>query len=502
MSIAVGIFFFAGLIFGELREFPDFALECRDLSRAKAEPVEMPAATAYLVSDGDGMRLEDRFDTFDLWRSESLRACWKDESGNRFQIGHIVRKVPGGNGETRTRKDYAGLHARTALDAKNLEALDEAVYQLSPVEVTRRVKPRRSRRQNLAELWRYETMDENAFVFAFRPKTEGKEDGGWYVVSLVSLDPEAEEKIDGWLDEVSAMKPEAVGVSDAPRKGKKRSGERQLSEPELLARDYRRSVVNYSDWRFLSSTNVVVVHNLSVVDSGRFVSALTNSLPKLQAEYCKGLPSPLSEDLHVAAVRVFGSREEYIAYVGEEMKWTAALWSPEHRELVLYYPEDGSETLLRTVWHEALHQYLEYACSMIQSSAWFNEGHAQLFENTHFDMDGNLVFDIDSEAVVFVKNHLSELAEFLPAFFDMDYQRFYAETYEERTLNYRLAWSLAYFLQIGAPEVRFQPFKNLRSDYMKALVRTRNRHRATQAVLTEQVRKELAEEWKDFWKRY
>ena len=246
---------------------------------------------------------------------------------------------------------------------------------------------------------------------------------------------------------------------------------------------------------------MVVVDNLSPLDRRPFVQALTNSLPKLQAAYRELLPSPLADDCHLAAVRVFGSREEYVAYAGEAMKWSAAMWSPRHRELVLYLPERGAEELLRTVWHEAFHQYVEYACSMIQSCAWFNEGHAQLFENTHFDMDGNIVFDADRDAVVFVKEHLDELAEYLPVFLDMDYPQFYAETPEDRAMNYRLAWSVAYFLQIGAPQVRFQPFKNLRADYMKALVRTRSRDLAVQAVLTEQVRKELVAEWREFWKR-
>jgi hypothetical protein len=187
--------------------------------------------------------------------------------------------------------------------------------------------------------------------------------------------------------------------------------------------------------------------------------------------------------------------------VGEEMKWSAAMWSPRHRELVLFYPESGAEELLRTVWHEAFHQYIEYACSMIQSSVWFNEGHAQLFENTHFDMDDNVVFDVDRDAAMFIKTHLDELTEYLPVFLELDYPQFYAEAQEERTMNYRLAWSMAYFLQIGAPQVRFLPFKNLRTDYMKALVRTRNRNSALQVVLTEEMRKELIAEWREFWKR-
>lgn len=501
MSVAVGIFFFAGLTFGELREFPDLALECRDLSRARAEIVELPSASAYLVSSGGESRLEDRYDVFELWRSESLRACWRNEDGDRLQLSRIVRAIPGGEADTSTRGEYARRYAKAKLGPKDLDALDEAVYQLAPVEVLRRVKPRRSQRQNLAELWQYETTNANAWVFAFRPRTDGRRKSDWYAMSLVSDDPEAETKADRWLDEVTALgRIEAEMPADGGARGR-RADARTESEADLLARDYRRSVVNYSDWHFAAADNVVVVDNLSPLDRRPFVQALTNSLPKLQAAYRELLPSPLADDRHLAAVRVFGSREEYIAYAGEAMKWSAAMWSPRHRELVLYLPERGAEELLRTVWHEAFHQYVEYACSMIQSSAWFNEGHAQLFENTHFDMDGNIVFDVDRDAVVFVKEHLDELSEYLPVFLDMDYPQFYAETPEDRAMNYRLAWSVAYFLQIGAPQVRFQPFKNLRADYMKALVRTRSRDLAVQAVLTEQVRKELVAEWREFWKR-
>jgi hypothetical protein len=231
------------------------------------------------------------------------------------------------------------------------------------------------------------------------------------------------------------------------------------------------------------------------------MASLTNGLPKMQAEYRKVLPSPLSDDSHIAAVRIFDSREEYLAYVGPEMNWSGALWSPQHRELVLYYPETGSESLLRTVWHEALHQHLDYACSMIQSPVWFNEGHAVLFEHTHFDLDGNVVFDAVPEAVAVVKSNPSEIADYLPAFFSIDYSEFYSGSNDERMLKYHIAWSVAYFLQVGAPEVRFQPFKNLRADLMRALVSTRRRDEAMKAVLTEQVQKDLIAEWLYFWKR-
>ena len=493
MESILHLFVFCSLVFLPPRDYPDLSLTFRVPANAKAEPVEMPHATAYLRTGKKGPMLEDRFDVFELWRMDAIRGRWIDQEGSRFAICRIPRKMPGDSGgETRTRRDFAERYEKAVLGPKDLEALDEAVYLLAPVEVTERLAPRRSQRQNFAALWQYGTTNENAFVFAFRPRVEERMSTDWYLVSLISADQEAEGKIDDWLDDVHWIE---------NSKGTKKDSAPILEESSLLASDYRRSVVNYDDWRFTSISNLVVVDNMAEADSRPFIAALTNGLPRMQEAYRTVLPSPLADSTHIAAIRIFESREEYLAYVGGEMKWSAALWSPQHRELVLHYPPGGSETLLRTVWHEALHQHLDYACSMIQTPPWFNEGHAVLFEYTHFDLDGNLVFDPVPDAVSAIKNDMSALMDFMPTLFDMDYPDFYAGTNEERQLKYHLAWSLAYFLQVGAPRVRFQPFKSLRMDIMKATVRTRRRDETTKTVLTDQVRRDLVDEWRTFWRR-
>ena len=497
MSVAVHILLLGNLIFQPPKDIPDLSLTMRPLANAKAQIVEMPRASAYLINSEKGAWLVDRFDVLDLWRSDAVRACWLDSYGNLFSISRISRKIPGDAGEAeRTRLDYSQRYSKAILGEKDLDALDEAVYMLAPVEVERRVKPRRSQRQNFAQLWQYSSTNENAYIFAFRPKVEKGINADWYLVSLVSDDDEAAETFDSWLDDLEWLKPNMKARISKEKKSP------SVKETDLLASDYRRSVINYEDWHFASASNVVVVDSMPNYSRSGFIAALTNGLPKMQSEYKKVLPSPLSDDSHIAAVRIFGSREEYLAYVGPEMQWSAALWSPQHRELVLHWPEEGSDALLRTVWHEALHQHLDYACSMIQSPAWFNEGHAVLFENTHFDMDGNIVFDTVSVAVATIKANPTAVAGQLPALFAMDYAEFYSGTPEERTLKYHLAWSVAYFLQIGAPKVRFKPFKNLRSDMLSALLRTRSRIEASKAVLTDEMVKELTAEWLSFWKRY
>ena len=491
-GILTHILLLGSLVFQTSKDFPDLSLNMPPMANAKADIVEMPRATAYMVGGKDGLRLEDRFDVFDLWRQDSVRVRWRDNDGNLFSISRISRKLPeAGDGETSTRLEWAGRQAANLLGKKDLDALDAAAYLLSPVEVEGRVKPKRSQRQNLAELWRYASTNKNAYVYAFRPRVEKGQPSVWYLSILVSADPQAAEVMEEWLDSVKWIKPETP-----------RNGEAPSTETGLLARDYRRSVINHSDWHFAAASNVVVVDNISLPMRDQFIASLTNSLPRMQEMYRKVLPSALCDDTHVAAIRIFDSREEYLAYVGSEMKWSAALWSPQHRELVLHCPPQGSETLLRTVWHEALHQYLDYACSMIHSPVWFNEGHAMLFENVHFDMDGNMLFDPLEDAVAAIKAAPAEIAEYLPEFLEMDYPDFYAGSHEDRTLKYGIAWSIAYFLQVGAIDVRFQPFKSFRADMLKALVRTRSRSEALKSVLTEDLKEELIDQWLAFWKRF
>ena len=140
---------------------------------------------------------------------------------------------------------------------------------------------------------------------------------------------------------------------------------------------------------------------------------------------------------------------------------------------------------------------------MVTAAPWFNEGHAELFEHTHFDGYGNLLFDVDPSAAAFVHANAEALAEYLPAFVALDYDAFYANsgTDAQRRANYDLAWSIAYFLEVGAPEVRFRPFESLRADYLRHLLEKKDYAAATRAVFTDDMLKKFIAEWLKFWKK-
>ena len=480
----------------ETSDFPDLDLSFPLLAEGEAFPYEPPRARGFLVSENGKSRFEDQYDAFELWSAMTKRARWRDADGVELSIARLTVAVPEASASTMTREEfYSGPGARVIEPRRDAALRDEAVYLVAPVAVGEPVRPRRAQRRNFTDLLFYPSTNDHAFVAAFRPRSADRRyKPDWYLVSLVCPPSEnadeAFEAFDAFLDEIDYLAPERDAAEPPP-----------TAETELLRRDLARSVANYRNWHFSTSKEAVVLDDLTAEGGGAFVAALTNELPLLQAAYARMLPTALSSDMHLAVARVFAKRADYVAYVGSDRRWSAAVWCPERRELVAFYPESGDDGLLRTVRHEALHQYLSYAASMVTAAPWFNEGHAELFEHTHFDQDGNIVFDQNPAAVKFVRVNAEPLAEYLPAFFMLDYNAFYANdgTAEQRQANYRIAWSVAYFLEVGAPNVRFRPFASLRADYLAHLLRTKDFAAATRATLTDDLMKKLIAEWLKFW---
>ncbi|MGN0852055.1 MAG: hypothetical protein ACI4Q3_01615 [Kiritimatiellia bacterium] len=493
----------ASLRFTEPVWRPDLGLSVPVLREAQGLPLDPPKAASYLVSEKGGQRLEDRFEIADLWLNLALRGRWIDSSGNQLFLARLgVQALSEAPGTVMTRTSFYAYLAEWPLNPKDARQRDRAVMDISPIDVERAVRPRRSRRKNLLELTAYATTNENALVYAFRPRNpERGETADWYLAVLLAADGESMGEVrarfdEDFLDRISVparrARPSPVVPSlPAP----------DLPEGELLRRDLARSVANYDAWQCTSAADVLILDNLDAGTRKGLVPALTNGLARLRREYARTVPSPLVATNQLAVVRIFRSREEYLAYVGVEQKWTSALWSPLRRELVLHHQDGEVGELLKIVWHEAFHQYLSYAGSLISASPWFNEGHADLFANSHFDHRGSLVFDRDPAAAAYVKAYAEALAKALPDLLQMDYREFYAGAQDEVLAKYRLAWSLAYFLEVGAPGIRFQPYADLRSDYMENLVRTRDMSAATRAVLPAGEMEKFIAAWLDFWRR-
>ena len=453
-------------------------------------PLDMPRAEAYMVRSSDGtQRLEDRYDVFDLWLYRAVDGRWMDDDFRVFVLSSLDFLPPALHGaETETRVSYESQ--RVAADPKDDGQLRAMVALLSPVETPEKFSRPRQRPRGYKDVRFWHGTNTAAIVCSFLPEKSGfwrlatweLAEGDDFEETLAAfvrefLDNREWEGLDG--------KPAGAG-DEKPRKRRGRKG--APSERDLLRRDLRHGVAAYPDWHMTDAEEFSVIDCLP----GRgFIEALTNDLPVMRAKYAAAVPSPVDGSNTLSVARIYANREDYLEAAGEDMQWSAAYWCPTRRELVAYLPDGGEKELLRTIRHEAFHQYLSYACAMLSASPWFNEGYAQYFEDTEDDR-----WELD-----LVPEDLNRLEDMVPALMGMGYKAFYDGTDAERKLKYRLAWSLAFFIEKGAPEVRFRPFENLKRDYVESLLETHDMRKATSAAFRDKDNLQLfVSEWLRFWK--
>lgn len=464
-------------------------------------PLDMPRAEAYLVRENGLRRLEDRYNRLDLWTSRAVTGRWVDEDGRVFTLATLAVAPPSvGYDETVTRVGYEAEAVRfdrrkaVAKSGPQAVAFRGAIGLLSPFEPAERGVPPRQMCRGYDDIDYWQGTNESAVVCAFLPaKSDTWRLAVW---ELLPEDDFAEclksferEFLEAEYFDFVAKRPGAEMLPVKPEKGRGRS------ERESLRRDARHSVAAYDGWRASDADEFTVLDDLPA--NGEFVATLTNELATFRRKYAAAVPTPIDGTNVLCVARIFADRGEYLDALAVDgltnMAWTAAYWSPSRRELVAHLPERGEEGLLQTFRHEAFHQYLSYATAMMPVSPWLNEGYAQYFENEE-SLDWELGQRPGPE-------EFDRLSTALPALLGMDYSEFYAGTDGERRIKYRLAWSVAVFVEKGAREVRHDPFKTLKADYVSALFETHDMLKATNAAFGSKERLQLfVSEWLRFWK--
>ena len=458
-------------------------------------PLDMPRAEAYLVSEDGRQWLEDRYDVFDLWVSRAVLGRWEDDDGRRFTVSRLDVKPPfEGSERVHTRVDYT----RDCETFGRKDDIGRAVQLLAPDGLAEKPRPPHQVSRGLKEVlyWQHPT-NFTAIVCTFQPeKGRCRYLAVWELAEGDDYSERMEAFERQFLDKVRRGEGFPAPLAEMLTRDERRErppSRRKLSLPderELLRADARHSVTNYAGWHVTDATEFTVLDDLS--GNGTFIPALTNDLRTMRAKYAAAVPTPIDGTNVLCVARIYGSRDEYLDAIDEGLEWMAAYWSPQRRELVAHLPAGGEAELLKTIRHEAFHQYLSYAASMIPASPWLNEGYAQYFEDTEND-DWGYGNDITPQWI-------ERAAQSLRGILGMDYRQFYDGTDADRRFKYRLAWSIAYFLENGAPKVRFQPFKNLKRDYMAELLKSQDMRRASAvAFRNEDTLKLFIAEWTKFW---
>ena len=447
------------------------------------EPLDMPRAEAFLVMEDGRYRLEDRYDRLDLWTSRTVLGCWSDDDGRIFTLARLGIVPPSIEvHEPVTRVEYTASCVPLNRRDSPLRRRD-AVARLVPFEPAPEALPPRQQPRGMKRVEYWQGTNRTAIVCSFLPDKSSV----WYLAvwELAEGDDFAERMgVFEWKFLEGEWKTAGLwlGGDKIPE-----------SEREQLRADAHHSITNYVDWRWTDAEPFTILDDLPRTSG--FVSALTNELPRIRARYAVTIPTSVDCSNTLSVARIYRSRDEYLDAVGDDMAWSAAYWSPVRRELVAHLPEGGEAELMRTIRHEAFHQYLSYACSMITASPWFNEGYAQYFEDEE-SLEWGEGFDTSPDG-------LERLAPTLPALMLADYDEFYGGSDAVRRMKYRLAWSIAVFIEKGAPDVRFRPFAKLKAKYVDALIRSRDMRQATMYALLgdDDLTKNFLREWRKFWER-
>lgn len=340
------------------------------------------------------------------------------------------------------------------------------------------------------------------------PRAEGKQ----YVFLLFEFaatvdSRDVERAVLSCIKSLSAVQPAgAPKKADVKLQNKKVMRGVDTDNPELKAARERviQNIRNLKDWWFVETPNYVITSNLAAANR-RLVDMIQADIECLHDAYDKTIP-PVKPITDVSVVRVFNTRENYLAYIPPDAKWSAGLWMPGKDELVIspidvrQGADQARRRLLKVVYHEAFHQYLYYALNRTQPPVWFNEGHASLFGAANVDqrrMTVSLPEDEDLARILteyLRKNKNLNLSEYLT----MTYRQFYADGREE---NYAITWGLVYFFRKAAFLYPGRDYEKACPDTLRNLLAAgvNEEAQAIQAALNPLDVTRLQRDFYDFW---
>ena len=237
-----------------------------------------------------------------------------------------------------------------------------------------------------------------------------------------------------------------------------------------------------------------------------FVKNAGRLMEAMQAAYRRYVPP--QKEMGVSTVRVFATRDGYNEYMkgatGEAGDRTIGLWSPSHEELlILDMGNSARSETLKTMRHEAFHQYLYYATGRGGHAMWFNEGHAGFFENVSFDAKKNYVRvwdDPKDRRPAAVASDPERFARLVKDILMLDHEAFYDGTLREVNDRYSAAWAAIYFLQKGSHAFKeFADYQGVVPAYLEAMKEGKSAREATRIAWEGVAQRDFVADFLKFW---
>lgn len=244
-------------------------------------------------------------------------------------------------------------------------------------------------------------------------------------------------------------------------------------------------------WQILEKPPYRIYSNLPK-QHARFLNTLLVNMVQMRQVYTTYLPEPKRLKVPISVIRVFASPEEYRAYVGDNLEWSAGCFSSTHRELVVMgdaeeeSKDKQKEDIRSTTFHEGFHQYLFLISPpTVEIPLWFNEGHATFFETFMLTRNGPKpqlsprINEVQTDSRFCTPEGLALLISFKR---DIFYHP------KNRTAAYASSWLLVHWLYTEASE----SLRGTLNDYYRLLCKGKTPEEAQTAVFTPDILEQIS----------
>jgi hypothetical protein len=493
------------LRFTRAAEMPDSGLRLLLPSGAEADPLPPPAIMdGYMEANGKRTPMELQ-NPLEAWRWKQREGRWVDPRGTRLILAAATLPPPDWKADWMPREEVARLLAVNPSSGRSwggdeLSRWLGVFWGLPQPPPAERLTRNRPFAMSDAYLFR-KPAPAPGLACAFRLKS------GPEFWRFVLLEPSPDAKADSvesafledLLPSIQYLGRRAAPSAAFPQGAPAPAG-KPLAPREESLRRAREGIRNMKGWWAVEGPHTIILSNIKSGKS-QLVDAVLEDTEALRVSWEAAVP-PWEENREVAVIRIFGTSEEYVRYVGPDQAWTAGVWVPAHRELAIRPLEEGGglgnrRAVLATVYHEAFHQYLDEAFGRIQAAPWFNEGYAQLF--SHVEFAGRRVKVEKDPAAAALLATMAKAGQLdLSRLFALDYPGFYAKDERVRREHYALAWGFLYFLHQG--DRKSEPWRALPARYAAALRETRDPAAATGRALAGTDMTALTEAFQQFWR--
>lgn len=507
--------------FSRIVDLPSSNLRLPVLAGTSETPLPAPKVLTYLIQEGAESTKVDCYIPRELWTLDQIAGQWTDEFGSKLTLAVMkCPKLPPFAKEHIPKPAFNIAYAAGTNSVAGREwneaMLRDWVSEFTAAQLQPSTPP--DHPSNLKDLVFYKDEQRpNLLAFAFRLSRQAagqtKAFDGWYFLSVdlnrqIPADKARETAMATLLPKITtcgstgASDPTAIGPSGKFQNEKALHTGRHTPEFIASREQVANSIKNMRDWWYAETDNYIFLSDLKTKNR-TMVRQLQTDIECLRDAYEQFMP-PRVDINAVSVIRIFDERKDYEAYVPKQFSWSAGMWLGEKRELVIMATDwanrrEAQQTTVRTVYHEAFHQYIFYAYDMVEPAVWFNEGMAQFYENAAIS-EQRLRVEENKSSATKLEAVISGGKFDLGALTGMSYKEFYGGDEKNRETNYALAWGLTYYLLKGAPLETPAKYSRILQEYTDTLWTTKDAAKATQKAFEKVNMDELQKDFMKFWK--